>query len=367
MVGKKRIICTVITDINYDQRMQRICTALSEQDYEVLLIGRMLSHSEKLSKQSYKQKRLQCLFNKGFLFYAEINIRFFFFLLCNRFDAVCSIDLDTILPGFLLSKLKRKVFIHDAHELFSEMPELDSRPVVKKVWTAIEQFVFPRMKYAYTESSGYQKVYHEKYPMTRFEVVRNVPFYYQAKRDKDDGYILYQGALNVGRGLEYAIEAMQHIDSELWLAGEGELSAILRQQVEQLQLQDKVKFLGWVKPLDLRSITQRAHIGINLLDINNRHYQLSFPNKLFDYIMAELPQISMNFPYYQEVTKHKSIGFLIDELSVESVYKALSNLQHNTEYYAKCVSHCKELKEMHNWNVEQQTLIDFYERIEWKK
>lgn len=344
--------------------MQRICTALSENNYDVTLIGRNLPHSIELTPRKYNQRRLNLYFLKSMFFYAEYNIRLFFVLLFAKVDIICSIDLDSILAGYLVSKIRGKVFVHDAHELFSEMPELDANPLAKKVWSSIEKFVFPRMKYAYTESEGYQAIYHKNYPKTKFDVIRNVPFHYETNRDPKSGnYILYQGALNVGRGLESAVKAMVDIDYELWLAGEGDVSESLRKLVKDLNLEHKVKFLGWVKPIDLREITLNARIGINLLDPNNRHYQLSFPNKLFDYIMAELPQISMNFPYYTEIVQGKKIGLLIDDLEVDTVKQAIHTLLQNDSFYKQCVKDCKSLKEIHNWEREQKKLIEFYSKL----
>lgn len=365
----KKIICTVITDPNYDQRMQRICTALSEAGYDVELIGRILPHSKELSDRPYKQKRFNLFFKKSMFFYAEYNIRLFFYLLFKSFDLICSIDLDSILPGWIISRLKRKVFVHDAHELFSEMPELEENPFAKKTWVGIEHLIFPKMKYAYTESEGYQSIYHQKYPSTKFEVIRNVPFYYETTRQEEDGeFILYQGALNLGRGLEEAILAMHEIDAEFWLAGEGELSTELRELVKKEKLGSKVKFLGMLKPEELREVTKKAKIGLNLLTPDNRHYQLSFPNKLFDYIMAELPQISMDFPYYKEVTKGETIGLLIDELTVDSVKNSIKKLLSNKELYIESIQSCRKLKDIHNWKIEKEKLLAFYNHIaevEW--
>lgn len=361
----KKIICTVITDPNYDQRMQRICTALTESGYDVLLLGRSLPHSTTLVERPYTQKRMNLLFKTSMLFYAEYNIRLFFFLLFARFDLICSIDLDSILPGWIVSRLKNKVFVHDAHELFSEMPELDENKLAKNTWTTIEQAIFPKMRYAYTESEGYQAIYKEKYPNTDFAVIRNVPFYYETNRQIGDGeYILYQGALNVGRGLESAILAMHNIDYKLVLAGEGELSNDLRALVKKEQLEHKVEFLGMITPNELREVTNKAKIGINLLTPTNRHYQLSFPNKLFDYMMAELPQISMNFQYYQEIIGSETIGILIDDLEVATIEAAIKKLLNDEELYQRAISSCNTLKEIHNWDREKTKLYNFYENIE---
>ncbi len=344
--------------------MQRICTSLQQAGYDVLLIGRELPHSVALTERPYRQKRMKLWFKKSALFYAEYNIRILFYLLFARFDILCSIDLDSLLAGFFATQLKQKQLVHDAHELFTEMPELDENPVAKSVWNTIENRIFPKLKYAYTESKGYQEVYHSKYPEVHFEVIRNVPMYYPSNRQASDGeYILYQGAINVGRGLEQAIRAMKSIDYPLWIAGDGPLLSELKQLVKELQLTNRVTFLGMVKPEQLREITKNAKIGINLLSPDNRHYQLSFPNKLFDYIMAELPQISMDFPYYQEITESKSIGILINDLQVSTIELAIKRLLEDEQLIQESIEACRMLKQKNNWQVEEKKLIDFYAHI----
>ena len=169
-----RIICTVINDLNYDQRMQRICTSLAQQGFQVMLVGRVLPDSEPLSHQAFQQKRLRLLFVKGKLFYAEYNIRLFLFLLFLRCDVLCGIDLDTILPCYFVSKLRRRKLVYDAHELFPEMPEVERRPFTKKVWLKVEKFVMKRIKNMYAASSGlcnYFEQHYHKRPL----LIRNMP------------------------------------------------------------------------------------------------------------------------------------------------------------------------------------------------
>ena len=113
----EKIIFTVTNDLCFDQRMIRICTSLSKAGYRVLLLGRKKPDSPALSNYSFQQRRLNCFFNRGKLFYIEYNFRLFFFLLFHPFDALCSIDLDTILPGLWASKIKGKVSLFHAHEL----------------------------------------------------------------------------------------------------------------------------------------------------------------------------------------------------------------------------------------------------------
>src|SRR4249920_3872687 len=104
--------------------MHRICSSLSKNGFDVLLVGRKLKSSIRLGTDNdyhgypYQQKRLQPLFTKGKLFYLEYNIRLFFWLLFKKFDIVCGVDLDTILPCYFVSRMKKKKCVYDAHEIF---------------------------------------------------------------------------------------------------------------------------------------------------------------------------------------------------------------------------------------------------------
>jgi hypothetical protein len=108
--------------------MQKIASSLASAGFEVLLLGRNKSNSKPLTNQKYNQHRLNCFFEKGKLFYIEFNIRLFFYLLFNSFHIVNAIDLDTIMPCFVVSKLKQKPCFYDAHEYFTEVPEVIDRP-----------------------------------------------------------------------------------------------------------------------------------------------------------------------------------------------------------------------------------------------
>jgi hypothetical protein len=105
---KKKIICTVTNDLNYDQRMIRICTSLVNAGYDVELVGRLRKHSLPVTERNYKQTRLRCFFNKGKFFYLEYNIRLFFFLVFRNADVFSAVDLDTLLANTLASRIRSK-------------------------------------------------------------------------------------------------------------------------------------------------------------------------------------------------------------------------------------------------------------------
>jgi len=65
--------------------------------------------------------------------------------------------------------------------------------------------------------------------------------------------------LNVGRlvgykGQQYAIEAMQHLDAELWLAGDGPLRIELQALASKCNVTNKVRFWGAITDEDLPAL-----------------------------------------------------------------------------------------------------------------
>lgn len=363
----KRIICTVTNDLSYDQRMIRICSTLAKAGYEVWLVGRKRRDSKPFKEQAFRQIRLYCYWEKGKLFYLEYNLRLLFFLFQNRFDLLCAVDLDTLLPAWLLTRLKKNPLVYDAHEYFSEVPELIRRPAVKKLWEWLAQRLIPRLKYAYTVGPQLARLFQERYGIP-FEVIRNVPFFQEAPAlpqptPESKQVILYQGALNEGRGLESAIRAMSQIEgAELWLIGEGDLSQELRALTQALQLQDKVKFWGFIPPHELPAITAKATLGLNLLEAKGLSYFYSLANKAFDYIQAGLPSLQMAFPEYTHLQEKYGVFELLPDVAPSSIATAIQSLMQDREKMDRIRENCLKARQELHWEKESLKLLRFYEK-----
>ena len=363
----RRIICTVTNDLNFDQRMIRICTSLSAFGYDVLLVGRQLAHSPSIKKQPFRQKRFRLFFNQGKLFYIEYNIRLFFFLIATRFDAICAVDLDTLIPGFFISKIKGKPCVYDAHEYFTEVPELIERPKIKKIWEAIASFIIPRLKYAYTVCESIAEIFYKKY-QAPFKVIRNVPTKKELPLSKkqlnEPMVIIYQGVLNDGRGLEEAINAMVEINNaELWLVGEGDLSIELRDLVAEKKLEEKVIFHGRKAPDKLYNLTIKADLGLNLLKNKGLNYYYSLANKTFDYMQAGIPSLCMSFPEYLKLNEKYNAFYLLENLSEVEIIKAINFIKDNRSNYLNICNNAKEAGKELIWEKEENKLIQFYQNI----
>lgn len=347
--------------------MHRVCSTLHNAGYNVLLVGRKRTFSIPLKTQAYRQKRINCIFENGKLFYLEFNLRLFFFLLFNRFDIVNANDLDTILPCFFVSRIKRKECIYDAHEYFTEVPEVLHRPMIKKVWEMLEGYIIPKLTHCYTVSESIATLFQEKYN-TNFDIIRNVPILNSDKEilykyhEEHERYIIYQGALNQGRGLEPLIEAMQWVDCHLYLVGEGDLSEELRLLAQKYKVKSKVKFMGYIEPNKLPSITNKAFLGINVSDNLGLSYYYSLNNKCFDYIHAGIPSVTNDFPEYQKINEKYQVAVLTD-LNAKNLASSVNLLLNDKALYSKLRSNCILAREEYNWQKEEQKLLEIYERV----
>ncbi|MBI1227227.1 MAG: glycosyltransferase [Bacteroidetes bacterium] len=364
----KRIICTVTNDLTYDQRMIRICSTLASEGYSVLLLGRELPSSRPLVTQNFEQKRFHLFFKKGKLFYFEINIRLFFYLLFSRVDIVYSVDLDTLLPGRLIAKLRNKVCVFDAHEYFTELPELIERPFTKQLWELAAKYTIPRLKYAITVCKSLAEVFENKYGV-HFKVVRNLPVPQNKVWEKSNTgqpfTIIYQGALNDGRGLEESILAMKILeDAVLLICGEGDMSLELRDLVTKNGLEKQVNFLGKLPPNELVKITCQADLGLNLLKNKGFNYYYSLANKAFDYVQAGLPSLNMSFPEYLNINQEFNVFYLIKELDPNQIAAAVEHLRSDKKAYATLANNCRKAAQVLNWQQESKKLLALINAIE---
>lgn len=359
---KKRIYFTVTTDLSYDQRMQRICTSISQAGYDVVLVGIKKNNSIEIDNRPFKQQRIKCLFEKGKLFYAEYNLRLFFYLFFKKMDAICAIDLDTILPCLFISKLKKITRIYDAHELFCEMKEIATRPAIYKVWKAIERYSVPKFPLGYTVNKPIAEEFNKIYGV-QYEVIRNIALLRElATVPVTEKIILYQGAVNEGRCFESLIPAMKTVNGKLVICGDGNFMAQAKTLVKENMLEDKVSFKGKVPPDELRRITQQAYIGITLFDDHGLSNYYSLANRFFDYLHAGIPQLCVDFPVYNELNKEAPIAVLLKDTSSKKIAAELNNLLNDEVMYQQLQNNTITVRQVYNWQQEEKKLVAFYKQ-----
>lgn len=371
----KRVIVSVSNDLVTDNRVRRTCTVFSELGFEVLLVGRLRKKSLPLEYHNIKTHRFRLIFDKGALFYAELNIRLFLFLVFKKVDVLYSNDLDTLSANFFATWFKPKSrLIYDTHELFTEVPELENRRFAKNTWLNIEKFIFPKLNNVITVNESIAKIYEAKYAKSIL-VVRNVPEKYENQISfskskiglpEDKFILIIQGSgLNVDRGVEEAVLSMQFIDNALLvIVGSGDVIPIAKEIVSQKRLDDKVKFFDKRPYLEMMQLTSNANIGLSLDKPISDNYRFSLPNKLFDYIQAGIPILSSELIELKKIITKYEIGCFVKTVSPEEIAKNINFLIANPDILDVYKTNCIRAAENENWELEKMKLVRFIEDLE---
>ena len=373
MPGK--ITITVSNEIVFDQRLIRMSEVLMEDGNEVRLVGRYLGSKLPDRKLADGTRRFRMLFRKGPLFYFFLNLRIFFHLLFRLPDLVIAVDLDTMPGAVLASKLRKIKLIYDAHEYFTGVPELVERPVIRGIWKRIERIVLTSVDSMLTVNESLAGMFNEEYGLEAC-VVRNIPVInsdaVSPRSDfgikEDDLIIVFQGSINMHRGLPEAIKAVERINSEIndtdpsvyfMIIGSGyELQAIKR-EVFKSNFIDRFIFLAPMEFTDLMSHTRMADIGLSVDDDYGINYSYSLPNKLFEYLGAGLALIVTSLPEIEKVLAEAQNGIIIPDNSESEIYSAISKLYHDRELLAKLKVNSRRSSELYKWEREKLILRDF--------
>ncbi len=367
-----KAIVSVTNDLYTDQRVHKVCLFLVKQGYDVLLVGRLRKNSLPLNRP-YQTRRMRLSFDKGAKFYAAYSFRLFWLLLFKRIDVLVSNDLDTLLPNYLISRIRRKKLVYDTHEYFTEVPELVSRPKVQAIWERIEGWIFPKLKAIYTVNHSIANRYGEKYGK-QLSVVRNISPQWksdQLKSKADLGIpenrfvLIFQGAgINIDRGGEEAVEAMQFLENAVLLfVGDGDVIPQLKSMVTALKLEEKVKFIGKKPYAEMMNYTFHADLGLTLDKDTNLNYRFSLPNKVFDYMHTQTPILASDLVEVKKVVLKYDIGAIIRSHDPEMLAEDIRNIISDPGQLAHWQQNCLKASEAENWEHETEVLATIYPKV----
>lgn len=367
---KKRAIVLVTNDLSNDRRVDNTCSVLTDLGFAVTLVGRHRKSSKPLAKRAYGTYRMRLWFCKGFLFYAEINIRLFFFLMVRRCHLIVANDLDTLLPAYEISRFKACALVYDSHEFFTGVPELMERPRVRAVWERIERRIFPKLKHIITVNDSIASLYKDLYGKN-LNVIRNVP----PLRDniivanktelgipEEKSVILLQGAwINKDRGGEEAVQAMAHLEGAVLLViGGGDVIASLKEIAEQPAIKGKVLFKDRLPFEELCRYTSVADIGLSLDKDTNINYRYSLPNKLFDYIHAGVPVLASPLVEVKKIVDTYKVGEVIRTHAPEDIALSLREMLASPEALAAYKKNCAVARKDLCWDLEKKIAEGIY-------
>ncbi len=290
---------------------------------------------------------------------------------CKDFDILHCNDINMLPIGVIIKKFYKKdiKIVYDAHEYETETYALSG--IQKKATKLAEKFLIKYADKVITVSDSIANEYVKLYGIEKPALVLNAPSYKDVvKYDKfreafnmeGKTIFLYQGGLGKNRGIEFLLEVFKTInnsESIMVFMGYGELESLI---VENAKEHDNIFFHKAVSPDVLLEYTVSADFGIATIEDSCLSYRYCLPNKLFEYIMAEVPMIVSNLPEMSKVVKKNNIGVVVENETPEGIKKAIEKaLLLDKKQINK---NLKNVKKIYNWEEQEKVLLKLYKELE---
>ncbi len=290
----------------------------------------------------------------------------------ERPDVVHANDIATLIPGYFAARLSGAKLVYDTHEYAVGVPYR------KAVWAwlaaTIERLLIGRCDAVITVSDGIAERLQERYGLEqRPAVVRNVPDL-PPPGDAPDlreemgigsaPLVLHQGAVAEGRGGGNLVRAVAEMDSAhlLFLGADGAFAEGLRDLGRGAGLDGRLHFHPPVPLTELLSYTTQADVGVSLLEDTCENHRLALPNKLFEYLAADLPVVVSDLPEMRRLVTERGVGWVTDSGDPDDIARVLGEALGSRDdgaLHERIRAAAGEL----NWPRERSRLTDLYAKL----
>ncbi len=365
---KSHIVFVTISDLIYEANVHRKVRSLLQAGHEVTVLA---SFSPDLNTNLWQGVHLQrlCL-PKGptMLRFFVFVLKAFFHLLRLKADLFVAYDYLPLMPLRLKSILQSCTYVYDSVELLAGLNSLVGRPVRKIFWLFYERLGLQKCAAAFTVCESDAQSLQKHYPKLNVAgFVRNIPQYKHPEyssflRDKfgilhEHKIGIYQGMIFKGRGLQEIIEACKNIEKiTLVIVGDGPLLPALKEKAKSSGMEDRIIFTGLIPFQDLDRYTASADFGFTIISGKGLSYYHALPNKLFEYIQAEIPVIGSNYPEIAKIVEGEGIGFTVDAQNVKQIEQAVRQML-EPKIYLQFKEKLRSIGQRYTWRKEAQTYL----------
>jgi len=374
----KNVTLIVLNNFTNDSRVLKEGLSLKNAGYEVKVVAlyeeplkeideiqNITVHRVKLKSRAWsKNKAIQILKYFEFVYRVVKKYKDSDILHCN--------DLNTLPIGVIIKKFFNKNIkvVYDAHEY-----EINDKPNESKYRIKIKYFIEKKLiQYAdavMTVSDAIANEYVKLYRIPKPALILNTPPYKSIDKkdifrevfniDKDKTIFLYQGGLSKGRGIEILLDAFKNINdgkSMIVFMGYGPLEKIV---IKASKEYNNIYFHKAVSPDVLLNYTSSADFGILFYENNCLNHYLCSPNKMFEYLMAEIPVIVSNLYEMKRLVEEKGIGVVAKYNTSNGLEKAIDEAVQLDK--VELNKNILQVKEAYNWEEQEKVLLQVYKDL----
>ncbi|MDY0121146.1 MAG: glycosyltransferase [Sulfurimonas sp.] len=373
----KKVTSIVLNNFKNDSRVLKESISLQNAGYKVQVVAlhedpleeyeqvqNISVHRVKLKSRRWsKQKAVQLLKYIELVYQVVKQYQGSDILHCN--------DLNALPIGVFIKKFFNRdaKVVYDAHEYETELNNL--KGTQKKLATWLERRLIKYVDSVITVSDAIANEYVKLYDIEKPVLVLNTPPYKEIKKKnifretlgiKENQIIfLYQGGLSKGRGIEILLETFKTIDNEnavIVFMGYGPLESLIQATSKEYK---NIYFHEAVAPDILLDYTSSADFGFLFYENTCLNHYYCSPNKMFEYLMAEIPVIVSNLYEMKRLVELNKIGTVAKENTLNGLKKAIEEaviLDKN-----KLKENIQKLKMIYNWEEQEKVLLEVYENL----
>lgn len=295
----------------------------------------------------------------------------------DHYDAIHCHDLDTLPIGSEIraAMCPNAKLIYDSHELF---PHQFPTGRYQRYWSRVETDYVNGADLVITVNESIARALTHFYGIDRPEVIYNSYGTPQRHEPLDETTflrhfcartdcfrVIFQGNMVVEKNVEALLRAFRILPetTQLFLLGGGPMWDPLHMLRDRLGLQN-VFFGAWVEQEQLLSYVKQAHMGVipyvgdELL--NNRYCT---PNKLFEFIEAEIPICASDLPELRRIVKGYRLGGVYAMHDPESIAKAIAECRDRYAMGEFTRAAQRAAREAFSWRRQGAKLVALYDRL----
>jgi glycosyltransferase involved in cell wall biosynthesis len=254
--------------------------------------------------------------------------------------------------------------VYDSHELWADR----NGRWEWRWWLVASEALFVRAADAVmTASPGYAEALARRYRIARPTVVRNIPEATSPPASGDPERppcAVYVGGVMPGRGLEQTIDAlalMREMRVRMIGPGAAGYRATLEARAQAAGVMERVRIEPPVPPAYVPALLGEATAGLCLIQPVCRSYELTLPNKLFEYAAAGVPVLASDLPVMAAVVRGNGLGEVVAPEDTAAIAAALERLREPTRWgeAARC---SRRFASANEWRREAGALAEIYRR-----
>jgi len=175
------------------------------------------------------------------------------------------------------------------------------------------------------------------------------------KNEKEE-YIFYAGSLKKWKGVDVLIKAMKYLPGEkLLIAGNGEEFSNLQNMVKKENLQDRIKFLGYIPHTEIPKFLSKAKILV-LPNVEEDTSVFTSPLKLFEYMAAGKPIVASDIPSLREILKHEENAYLVKPRNPIVLAEGIKKVLYDKKLRRKISLKAKEEVKKYTYSIRAQKI-----------